>query len=224
MPLCADVERDDRAEVERRDRVHGLVTAEEAHRRGQIGIGRVRRAVVRRHRADQAGCKQHKDEHDKRRAEQLAQAVGQLFRLEGDQERDGEKHRRINKLPHRAAAHKRREHLKRGARRARDGEARADGQIDEQREHRCKARVHPRGERGQAARPRHRDHAQHGQADRAHGKAEEGRPRIGARLRAKERRENQVARAKKHGKQRKAHKQQVPAVKFLHNGLPPSCR
>ena len=171
---------------------------------------------MRRYRVDQAARKQHHDQDDQRRAEDLAQPVGELFRAQRHEKGHGEKQHRIDKLLRRPAADERHEHLKRGARRARDSEARADGQVAQQREHRRKARMHPRGERGQAARPRNRDHAEHRQADRAHRKAEERQPGIRARLRTKKGREDQIARPEKHGEQGETHQKQVPPPQFLH--------
>ena len=212
----ADVERDDRAEVERRKRVHRLIAGQQALRHGLRHIAPARRAVMRRYRVDQAARKQHHDQDDQRRAEDLAQAVGQLFRSQRHEKGHGEKQHRIDKLLRRPAADERHEHLKRGARRARDGEARADGQVAQQRKHRRKARMHPRGKRGQAARPRNRDHAEHRQADRAHRKAEERQPGIRARLRPEKGREDQIARPEKHGEQSETHQKQVPPPQFLH--------
>ena len=174
----ADVEGDDRAEVECGECVHRLIAVQNAAQRGQGLIFGRRGAVMRRDRMHETAAEQHEDENDERRAEHAPETVGQLFGMERDCERRGEENRRIEQLMTALAADERREHLKRGARRARDREAGSDGQVDQHREHEREARMHPRGECAQTPGARDRDDAGNRQADRADREAGEGRPGV----------------------------------------------
>lgn len=96
-----------------------------------------------------------------------------------------------------------------------NGEARADGEIDQQREHEREARMDARGKRLQTARPRDRDNAHDRHADGADREAEKRQPCVRAGLRPEKRRKNQVSRAEKHGKQSKAYENKTFSVKFV---------
>ena len=174
----ADVEGDDRAEVECGECVHRLIAVQNAAQRGQGLIFGRRGGVMRRDRMHETAAEQHEDENDERRAEHAPETVGQLFGMERDCERRGEENRRIEQLMTASAADERRKHLKRGARRARDCEAGSDGQVDQHREHEREARMHPRGECAQTPGARDRDDASNRQADRADREAGESRPGI----------------------------------------------
>ena len=82
-PLIAHrlkVQRDDRAEVERCQRVHGLIAVQHALCGGEGGVSLGRRAVAGRGRAEDAAREQHHDEHQQGRAEDAAQPLGSAFR------------------------------------------------------------------------------------------------------------------------------------------------
>ena len=220
---CPDVQRDDRAEVQRCQRVHGLVAVEHSLHGGQSGVLCAGGSVVCRQRVQQAPGKQRRDEQNQAGAEDAPQPFGELFRVERYQERRSEKYRRVDHLQPGAAAQQRHQHLERGAGRARDGQTRPDGQVDQNGEHPGKGRVHPPGKSVQVACLSHRRNAGDGQADGADCKACKGKPEVCPGLCAQMRREDQVARPEKHGKQRKADQKQITAGKFFHTQTPHFC-
>lgn len=109
------VQCDDRAEVERCQRVHGLIAVQHALCGGEGGVSLGRRAVAGRGRAEDAAREQHHDEHQQGRAEDAAQPLGQLFGLEGHEVRRSKEHEGVDELSRCAPPHQRRQHLKRGA-------------------------------------------------------------------------------------------------------------
>ena len=171
-----DVECEDSPEVQPRKGVHGLVAAQDAFECRQAGIGGGRGAVLRGHRVEQTAREQDEDQRDEGRAEDAAQPVGELFRMERHEERRRKENDGIAQLQAAPAAHQRHQHLERGAGRAGDRETGTDGQIDQHSEHLCEAGMDPPGQRRQTACPGHRCHARDGQTDGADGKAHKSEP------------------------------------------------
>lgn len=68
----------------------------------------------------------------------------------------------------------------------------------------------------QASRPHHCDHTQNGKSHSTHRQSCHGRPGVHAGLCPQLRRKDQIARPKKHGKQRKPHQKLVSASECLH--------
>ena len=206
-----DVQRDDDAEVQGGNGVHGLVAVHKAlghHVAGVVAAGH----TVAAGGVHKAACHHNEDQHQQDGPQRLAQPVGKLFRLEGHQHGHREEDKGVNAQHPKGSvwpegAHR---HFKGGAGGAGDGKPRPDGNIDEQGEQPGELFAHPACQHRQPAGLGHRHHAQNGQADGADGKADHGGPGIGARLRAQKGRKDQIARAEKHGKQGQAHKEAVP--------------
>ena len=209
------VQRDDRAEVERCQRVHGLIAVQHALCGWEGGVSLGRCAVAGRGRAEDAAREQHHDEHQQGRAEDAAQPLGQLFGLEGHEVRRSKEHEGVDELSRCAPPHQRRQHLKRGAGRAGDSEAGTDGQIDQHSEHLCEAGMDPPGQRRQTARPGHRCHARDGQTDGADGKAYKSEPERRPGLCAEEGREDEVACSEEHREQGEPHQKELFAPEGL---------
>ena len=222
-----NVQGDDGPEVERRQRVHGLVAVQHPLRGGEGGVSRGGHAITGGGRAEDAAREQHHDKHQQGGAEDAAQPLGQLFRPEGHEVRCREEYEGVEELSQPAPPHQRGQHLKGGAGRAGDGKAGADGQVDQHGEHLRKAGMHPPGQHGQTARPRHRRHAREGQADGADGKACEGEPDRRPGLCAEEGRKDEVARPEEHREQGKPHQKELFAPEglrgFVHGHLSQSC-
>ena len=105
-------------------------------------------------------------------------------------QRGGEEHSGVDRLQSGTAAHQRHQHLERGAGCAGDGKAWADGQVDQDREHLCKGRVHPPGQRAQTSGVCYRSHTRDGQTDGTDRQSGKGRPEVCPRLCAQMGREN----------------------------------
>ena len=197
----ADVEGDDDAEVERGDRVHRLVTDEKPLHRG-VGRVRVRHRAVPARGPQGAAQKDDEDEQQQGGTEDLAKPVGELFRLEGEQERHTEEEGGVAELKESERCVRREEggdgHFKGGAGGAGNGEAGPDGKIDEHRIDGCKARMYPSGQPGEPARPRHGDHPEDGEADGAEREPGHGGPGACPGLRAEKGREDQIPRPEEH--------------------------
>ena len=216
-----DVEREDGPEVQPREGIHGLVAAQDAFECRQVGIGGGRGAVLRGHRVEQTAREQDEDQCDEGRAEDAAQPVGELFRMECHEERRRKENDGIAQLQTAPAAHQRHQHLERGAGRAGDGEAWPDGEIDQNGEHEGKFRVDPAGQLVEPARSGHGHHACDGQADGADGEPGKGRPEVGTGLCAEMGRKDQISGSEEHRKQRKTEEQALPDGELLHGGGPP---
>ena len=106
-----DVECEDSPEIQPRKGVHGLVAAQDAFECGQPGIGGGRGAVLRGHRVEQTACEQDEDQRDEGRAEDAAQPVGELFRMERHEERRRKENDGVAQLQTAPAAHQRHQHL-----------------------------------------------------------------------------------------------------------------
>ena len=122
--------------------------------------------------------KENADEQDQAGTENAAQPVGELFRMQRHQKSGSEKQEGITQLQTGRAADQRCQHGKRCTGGAGDGQAGADGQIDQNGEHKGKGRMHPAGQRFQSAGPCHSDNARDGQADGADGKPGESGPQM----------------------------------------------
>ena len=198
--LRPDVHGDDRAKVQRRKGVHGLVAVQDAlyDHGGTIRLGG--RTVLCRQRMQQTAAEQDRDQHQQAGAEQPAQPAGEPVRVQRNQKSRPEKQHGIPQLYPGAAAQQRGEHGKRGACGARNGQTRPDGQVDQDHEHLCEHRVHPPGQLIQTVGACHRDDPRNGQSHGADGKPQKGKPEVYPCLCTQIGREDQVARPEKHGK------------------------
>ena len=220
----ADVHRNDNAEGQGGDGVHGLIALDEAldHRMGRVVPGG---RTVALQRVDQTAHKGDDDQRHQDGAENLAQPVGELLRPQGDEQGGGEEHQGVDQLIHPdggVRSHEGRDgHFKRGGGRPGDGQAGADGQIGHDGEHPGKGGMHTAAQGIQPAGAGHRHHPQYRQPHRAEGQPQHGGPGLGARLGRNIGRKNQITRPKKHGEQGEAHQKQIPALQpslFLSHG------
>ena len=108
-------------------------------------------------------------------------------------------------------AHQGGQHGKGGAGSAWDGQAGANGQVDQDHKDLGKHRVDPACQLFQTLGPGHSHHSGNGQPHGTDGQAQKGRPEMGACLGPQVRRKDQVASPEKHGKQREADEQQLSA-------------
>ena len=108
-------------------------------------------------------------------------------------------------------AHQGGQHGKGGAGSAWDGQAGANGQVDQDHKDLGKHRVHPACQLFQTLGPGHSHHSGNGQPHGTDGQAQKGRPEMDACLGSQVRRKDQVASPEKHGKQREADEQQLSA-------------
>ena len=213
----ADVDRDHKAEVESRDRVHGLIALDEARRKRPLRVRARRcRRVAERMKADPE--KENRDETDERRAEELSEELRELCRVERDDVGERKEEDRVDELRKseraesaercveepRALERRAHHHLEGRARRAGNRKARPDREIDKERKEKGEAGVHSRGERRETSRLRHGHDAENRKADRRHEKARERRGHVGARLRPEKGRKDQVSGSEEHGKKREA--------------------
>ena len=122
--------------------------------------------------------------------------------IQGHQEGGGKKKQGVAELkPHRGGARGqegRDRHLKRGAGRPGDGQAGADGQIDQNGEHSGKGGMDPAGQFCQTPRPHHSDHTQNWEKHRADRQPGHSEPGVHPGLRAQLGWKDQVARTKEH--------------------------
>ena len=217
-PAGPQVHRDDDAEGQGGQGVHGLIALQEAPD-GRVGQVLAAGRAVSLQGIEHAGGKGHHNEAHQHGAEDLAQPVSELLRPQGQRQGGGEEHQGVNQaqqghrgpLPHKGG-HR---HLKGGGGRPGDGQAGADGQIDRHGKGPGKGGVHPAGQGVHAAGPGHRHHPQHRQAHGADGQSRHGRPGVHPRHGPDARRENQVARPEKQGEQGQAHQQQAPRPQSL---------
>ncbi len=165
---------------------------------------------------EQTAREQDEDQRDEGRAEDAAQPVGELFRMERHEERRRKENDGVAQLQAAPAAHQRHQHLERGAGRAGDGEAWPDGKIDQNGEHEGKFRVDPAGQLVEPARSGHGHHACDGQADGTDGEPGKGRPEVGTGLCAEMGRKDQISGSEEHRKQRKTEEQALPDGELLH--------
>ena len=108
-------------------------------------------------------------------------------------------------------AHQGGQHGKGGAGGAWDGQAGANGQVDQDHKDLGKHRVHPACQLFQTLGPGHSHHSGNGQPHGTDGQAQKSRPEMDACLGSQVRRKDQVASPEKHGKQREADEQQLSA-------------
>ena len=159
----------------------------------------------------QAAAKQDQDQHQQAGAQQPAQPTGEFFRLQGHQKGRCKEHHRVSQLQPGPGAHQGGQHGKGGAGGAWDGQAGANGQVDQDHKDLGKHRVHPACQLFQTLGPGHSHHSGNGQPHGTDGQAQKGRPEMDACLGSQVRRKDQVASPEKHGKQREADEQQLSA-------------
>ena len=96
------------------------------------------------------------------------------------------------------------QHLKRRGARARNSQARADGQIDRRNEEFAKLGMHAAGKLAGRASERDGDKSHNRQTDSGNQKADHGKRRSRAGLKCQQRRNDEVTGAKEHREQRNA--------------------
>ena len=196
-----DVHHDHDAEIQGRNGIHSLIAGQKALDRRDLVIGR-QGGAVGSHRMDQTAHEHCPHQQQKHGAQELAQPSGQLLRLKGHQEGGGKKKQGVAELkPHRGGARGqegRDRHLKRGAGRPGDGQAGADGQIDQNGEHSGKGGMDPAGQFCQTPCPHHSDHTQNWEKHRADRQPGHSEPGVHPGLRAQLGWKDQVARTKEH--------------------------
>ena len=224
----ADIRRDDDAEGERRKQVHGLI-ARLKTRHDRIALIRAVRRTDGVHGIEQRSAHHGHDQHDKRGTGDAPQQLGERTGVHGQQVGHGKERHREHKARHfeRNAGRKQRlQHLKRGRRGARNGQARSDREVDGGDEHTREHRVHTRGEVANRTGKADGDDAEHGQADSGDEKTDHGGYDGAARLQAEKGRDNEVARPEEHREQGDAHEQGLSGREFCarHVRLPPDRR
>ena len=226
-PPGPDIQGDDDAEVEGGNGVHGLVAVQKALDGRVAGIA-AGGGCVAPHRPDQAAHKEHHNQGDEDGTEDFAQPVGEPLGLQRQGQGGGKEQHGVNQLEQsgRGALPQKGgdRHLKGGTGRPWNGQAGANGKVNQKGKRRGKPGTHPARQRVQSAGAGHRHHAQDGEAHRRHRQTRKGNPGGCARLRACKGRENQVSRPEKHGKQGEPHKQQFLPLQLLHIRPPTSRR
>ena len=194
---------DDNAKGERCEQIHGLVAGQKALH-GSTGIVGSLRRGSRSQRRDHGGTHDQHDECDKRGARNATEyarddARTQRKRERNDKETDG-KHQ-ASRAERDTLGQQRHQHLEGRGARARNGKARADGQIHRRDKELAKPGVHAAGKLARRSGKRHGDKAHDGQADGGNQKAEHGDRRGRTCLQRQQRRNNEVAGAKEHREQ-----------------------
>ncbi len=129
---------------------------------------------------NEAAHKDHRHQNQKHGAQDLSQTAGEPLRVEGHHKGRGKKDQGVDQLEPGGGGPGGEEggycHLKGCTGSAGDGQAGADGQIDQNGEDGGKQGMDPAGQGIQTACPDHGDDAQNGQADGADGQTGHGGP------------------------------------------------
>ena len=216
-PEVADVFRDDQPERQGGEKVHRLVARQGALNSGVAVIGRLRGGDASG-RDGHGGGHHSNDQHDEGRAGHAAKKAGNAARVHGHQVGDREERDREHEQRRRGGnllGQQGREHLERRCARARDSEARPDGQVDRPDENAREPRVDAPRELAGGSGERHRHDARHRKPDGRHHEADHGRHALVARLQAQQRRKDKVARPEEHREKRDADHERLPRGKAL---------
>ena len=194
---------DDDAKSKRRKQVHGLVAGQKALDRSSGIIGSLRRGSGTQRR-DHGGTHDQHDERNERRARNAAEHACDNARAQRECKRDDKeangKHQ-ASRAERDALGQQRHQHLECRGTRARNGQARADGQIHRRDKELTELGVHATGKLTRRTGKRHSDKAHDGQADGGNQKADHGKRRGRTCLQCQKRRNNEVAGAKEHREQ-----------------------
>ena len=191
---------DDDAKGERREQVHGLIASQKALHGGAGIVGGLWRGcgTQRRH---HGGTHDQHDERNERGARNAAEHACDNTRAQREHKRDDEepdgKHQTC-RAERNTLGQQRHQHFERRRACARNGQARADGQIDRRNEEFAKLGMHAAGKLARRSGKRHGDKAHDGQADGGDEKAEHGDRRGRTCLQRQQWRNNEVAGAKEH--------------------------
>lgn len=120
----------------------------------------------------------HKDQQrDEGGTGDATEQARESVRMHGEQVGNGKEHDREHETRHlerKPSGEQRLEHLKRGGRGARNGEARTDCQVIRRHEHVREQRVHARGEVADSTREANCNNAEHGQSNAGDKEADHG--------------------------------------------------
>ncbi len=197
---------DDDAEGERREQVHGLIASQKALHGGACIVRSLRRGSRSQRRNHGSTHDQH-NERNERGARNAAEHACDDTRAQRERKRDDKeangKHQ-ASRTERDALGQQRHQHLEGRGARARNSQARADGQIHRRDKELTELGVHAAGKLTRRSGERYGDKAHNRQADGSNQKANHGKWRGGTGLKCQQRRNDEVTGAKEHREQRNA--------------------
>lgn len=197
---------DDDAEGERREQVHGLIASQKALHGSACIVGSLRRGS-RSQRRDHGGTHDQHDERNERGTRNAPEHARDNARTQRERKRDDKEANGKHQASHAerdALGQQRNQHLEGRGARARNSQARADGQIHRRNKELAKLRMHAPSQIAGRAGERDGDKSHNRQTDSGNQKADHGKRRGGTGLKCQQRRNDEVTGAKEHREQRNA--------------------